>query len=238
MTIERIRKRLEAGAAYWSEVPGLLQDGFQAEFLRTEPFDAEPRFHAILSHPETKSSRIVIARHTERVEPDLIDATSAVLAIATFTDEKKFLLPLLPAVAPSKVVTATLHHKTPKPDIKWTVSIGDRFYMGERKPMATTNINISMNAAMQIGATEVEVPISKPLRTMFRQREFRVRAMEAKLSETNTKIYTWSKQLGFPTNRFEKVVNRGDNVPEMRAAIVELTGLSEDELWPSIEWND
>ena len=105
------------------------------------------------------------------------------------------------------------------------------------KPIATAGINAAISNACEMGAMEVRIPITKPLRAYFKAREFRLRAIEAALEPSGTKIYTWSKGLGYPTNRFEKVVNRGDNHPEMRAAIVELTGLSEKKLWPEIEWD-
>ena len=192
--------------------------------------------YCVLSHPKTNKSSVVIKRGTDCVEPDQVETINALLAVATFTDAENLTLPTIPGVQPLKSVTAVLHHKTPKPDLKWTVEVDGTYYMGEHKPFATASINAATGNACLMGATEVSIPITNPLRAYFKAREFRLRAIEATLKPKGTKVYTWWKSLGYPTNRFEKVVNGGDNHPEMRAAIMELTGLPEEKLWPNIVW--
>lgn len=235
----KIEKLLEVNVVYWTQASRLLQQGYEPEFIRTTSVDEQPKFHVVFKEKRQKSHKVVLDRKGDTPEVALIDDASIYNLIATHTNDRSFSLPL---ASPNNLKThkakATICIKKPSPRIFWTLMVDDKPVMGERSNVVSfEKMSDALARAYQMGAGAAEVEIQVAASKYFKARETRNQLVNKTLEAQGMNLRTWALDQGLSYSALYRVLNRGDEIADLKTKLANVVGLDEEALWPAIDWN-
>jgi lambda repressor-like predicted transcriptional regulator len=232
-------KILEVNVAYWTQAKNLINAGYAASFVRKTSIIDESKFYVIFRKQGRSAIKIVIDRKTKEPEAALIDEGAIYNMLATHSTESTFELPLWgPDRSSGKVGRAVIKIKQPNPNIFWTVAVDGNPIMGERSNLQSfEKLSEALRKSFKLGACTAEVLIPEAARRYFRERERRHKLINSELKRQGINLRQWVIANGLKYSSVYQVINRGDEAKEIRTKLLKLTGLAEDDLWPTIDWH-
>ncbi len=153
--------------------------------------------------------------------------------------QKSVTLPLVPfGDDQNEHKRSIIRMSRPNPKIQWTLEIDGTPLTGEKnKPQRIEPFGAVIETARFAAATTAEVIISPSTRKYFQGRLKRSQWISDGLALKDLNLRTWCFEKGHNYQTFYRVLHRGDDIPEVKAALAKVAKKKMTEMWPKIEWD-
>lgn len=235
-----IDEAIRTNAAFWDEARLLLDLKYEMTALRKENIDRQPGCYVIFERPELGKKLVIIDRKSERAEPTRIDELSIFNAAVTHAKRDYLDLPLRQTTeddqsGPEAILTVA----KPNPRVHWILKLdGTPVKGGPRgKPMQIPRLMDALLHAYEAGALNARIELTTATRKYFKARERRTIWLNEAFQKVNLTLRSWSLDNKHKYQEVQRVVHRGDDIPEIKRQLCEVAEKTEQQMWPVIDWS-
>ncbi len=226
---------LAFNAVFWDQAADLVADGYRVNaYLR----EGAKGYHVTFSKNSEAKTLVVIDKKSAVAVPAEVDGISLFQIIATHSTADSITLPLLPfGQEPKDGKKSVIRMARPNPKIYWTLEIDGVPLTGEKnKPQRIEPFGAVIVTARFASATTAELVITPAIREYFQARLRRSQWVSEELAKKDLNLRTWCLEKGHKYQTFYRVLQRGDDIPEVKTQLARIAKKKVQEMWPKIDW--
>ncbi|WP_342075163.1 hypothetical protein [Yoonia sp. SS1-5] len=189
-------------------------------------------FHVFMVNELDGTEDLVIDIVDDHVVPGAVPANTVIDYVAAYSTQAELRIPFSKNASQGPAPEVRIEPYLTPSRVQWTITIDGKTLKGEGRLPRLFTLKEAVQMVSETKAPEMTLLITKPLRKLAKAKDFRMQAVTAALEKLGMKLKRWSQENDLKYETLYKVITRGDNAPNERAAIMKLTGLSEKKLWP------
>lgn len=189
-------------------------------------------FHVFMVDELDGTEDLVIEIIDDQVVPAAVPATNVIDHVAAHSTQDELKIPFAGKVSDADAPVIRCEPYLTTTRLQWAIAVNGEQMKGPRRLPRLFTLREAVQLVSETKATEMSLVISKQLRKSAKAKDFRTRSVNAALEKLGVKLKRWSKDNDLRYETLNKVISRGDHSPKERAAVMELTGLTEQKLWP------
>ncbi|MEJ8563444.1 hypothetical protein QTO30_20905 [Yoonia sp. GPGPB17] len=226
---------LSVNAVFWDQAADLVAAGYQVNaYLR----EGAKGYNVTFSKNNEAKTLVAIDKKSTSAVPAEVEGISLFQIMATHSDVDSFVLPLIPfGEEPKEAKKCVIRMQRPNPKILWTLEIEGKSLKGDRnKPLRIGAFGGVIDTARFATATTAELIISPATRQYFQARLRRSQWVSEELAKKDLNLRTWCLEKGHKYHAFYHVLQRGDDIPDVKNQLARIAKRKVLEMWPKIDW--